>query len=55
MDVQDVEHISHETALDGTCPGCERNDRYPALVRDARNNLGLDAYCDDCLHSEVLA
>lgn len=53
--VRDVERISHETALDGTCPECGSHDWYPALVRDARGNPDLGAHCDDCLHSEVLA
>ncbi|WP_161606630.1 hypothetical protein [Haloarcula amylolytica] len=54
MDVQDVECISRETALDRTCPECGSIDWFPALVRDDDGGFRLGAHCDDCLYSEVL-
>lgn len=49
-----VERISHETALDSSCPSCGGADWRPALVRDNDGDLDVGAHCNDCLHSEVL-
>lgn len=52
--VRDVEYLSRNTALEGTCPECGSIDYYPALVHDQTGELRMGAHCDDRLHSEVL-